>query len=250
MGAFEGKILIAFTTAGAFILFVSAYFFYHIFRQHRKYRELEKAKLDAEIYSSELERNNIATELHNDIAPQLASIKMRLHLIESNNPNQIEECSEAISNCIQQIRMISRDLAPISLYELDYQIAIKQYLHDFRVEEHLSVEFIELDDINLTHVQNNYVYRILQEIIHNAVKHSKGKHLKIEISKENDFLVIRTADDGIGFSMNKIKSTNKLGYGLLGIQSKVDYLNGTLVLDEKNKTGTVYNIHVPLKTKF
>lgn len=246
MGTSEGKILIAFILGVTMILIVAAYFFYQIFRQHRRYKELEKAKLDAEIYSSESERNNIATELHNDIAPQLASIKMRLHLVQSNNPMQLEECSEAISNCIQQIRIISRDLAPISLYELDFQMAIKQYIHDFRVEEHLNVEFIELDEINLTHVQNNYVYRILQEIIHNAEKHSKGKHLRIEISKENNQLLIRTADDGIGFSMNKIKSANKLGYGLLAIQSKVDYLNGTLVLDEQNKKGTKYNIRIPL----
>jgi len=90
------------------------------------------------------------------------------------------------------------------------------------------------------------VYRILQEIIQNTIKHAQATTLSIEISKENKDMLIRTADDGVGFDIKKIKRDHKLGLGVLGIQSRVDFLNGSMSINPESKRGTQYNIRVPI----
>ena len=88
---------------------------------------------------------------------------------------------------------------------------------------------------------------MLQEIILNTIKHAKANTLKIEISKEGDKLLIRTADDGIGFNLERMQAENKLGLGLLGIQSRIDFLKGTTSSSDETIKGTRYNIRIPIE---
>ena len=122
-----------------------------------------------------------------------------------------------------------------------------QLLTDRNVHENLSIQFKEIDIVQLTPDQNNQMYRILQEIIQNTIKHAQATLLQIEISKENNkILLIRTSDNGIGYDLEKVRAENKLGLGLLGIQSRVDYLNGTMNISDDIKKGTRYNIRIPI----
>ncbi len=245
MGAQERKILILYILLGVFLAALLIYFFVILFRRQKKLKQLETEKLNAEIKAIAHERNTIAAELHNDLAPQLAAVKMRLHLLPVTDSAAMEACSEVLSECIQQIRNMTRSLSPISLYDLSFQAAIQKYIEDHKGKHSLQVQWIENDCIELTTEQHNQVYRIVQEMIYNAIKHSKGTRMTIEISKENDRMLIRTADDGVGFDFDVIKQTHQLGYGLLGIQSRVDYLQGTLSM-QSTRSGTCYNIRIPL----
>ncbi len=246
MGAQQREILYAFVTISLFLALVIAIFFYFLFRQHKKYRQLQKEKLNAEISASETERNFIATELHNDLGPFLVSLKMRLHMISTNNPNELESCLEGISHAVNQIRMISRELAPMSLFTSSFLEAIELYVSDHKVREHIHVDVEVKDDIEFELERGSQVYRIIQEIIQNTIKHAQATTLSIEISKENKNMLIRTADDGVGFDMKKIKRDHKLGLGVLGIQSRVDFLNGSISINPESKRGTQYNIRVPI----
>ena len=144
---------------------------------------------------------------------------------------------------IDKSRNVIRNVSPVSIYGLSFQTAIIQYIQSLKEKNGLIIHFTELEEITCSNDQNNQIFRILQEIILNAVKHSKAKKLEIEISKSNNYLLIRTADDGIGFDTT---SNNRIGFGLLIIESKVDYLNGTLKINEENKKGTQFNIRIPL----
>ena len=240
----ERTILVAFIIICIIIAIILFFFLTNTIQQGKKFRNLQRQKLEAEILASEKERNNIATELHNDLGPYLVSIKTRLHLIESAHKEQLEECCESLSHCVQMIRDFTKELSPISLYGLGFQEAIKQYVETFEVQQSLKVDIEELTYIDLSPEQNNHLYRIMQEIIHNAVKHSKGSKMKIEISKDGEgVLLLRTFDNGIGFNPMALK---KQGNGLLGIQSRIEYLKGTIQQDLLRKTGTCYNIRIPL----
>jgi len=246
MGAQQREIFYAFVTISLFLALVIAIFFYFLFRQHKKYILLQQEKLNAEIVAIEAERNLIATELHNDLGPFLVSLKMRLHMISTNNPNELESCLEGISHAVQQIRMISRELSPMSLFTTTFQEAIELYVSDHSVRDYIHIDIVEKDEVNLGSERGSQVYRILQEIIQNTIKHAHAKTLTIELSKENQHLLIRTADDGVGFDLTKIKQNHKLGLGVLGIQSRVDYLNGSISINPESKKGTQYNIRVPI----
>jgi two-component system NarL family sensor kinase len=246
MGPEERKIFITFAYVTVFVALVIIYFFINIYSQQRKYRTLEKDKLNAEINASLQERSLIATELHNDIGPFLASLKMRLDLLETSNISEMEACKAALDKCVSQIRGMAKDLAPLSIFEIPFQEALIQYISDVNVNHTLDIKFTEITRVHLPADYNNQLYRILQEIILNTIKHANASLLLIEISTERGNLFIQTSDNGIGFDIKEIRSRKKLGLGLLSINNKIDYLKGTFSISEDFSNGTKYNILIPI----
>lgn len=246
MGPQERKIFITFAYVIVFVAVVISYFLIYTFFQQRRYLKLEKEKLNAEINASEQERNLIATELHNDIGPFLSSLKMRLDLIETTNTTDIEACKAALDKCVGQIRGMAKTLAPLSIFEIPFQEALVQYIAEINANHALNIQFTELIRVSVTSEQNNQVYRILQEIILNTIKHANASLLLIEIAQEENCLLVRSSDNGIGYDMSEIRAKNKLGLGLRAIHSRIDYLNGTLSVSDDITKGTRYVIRIPL----
>lgn len=249
MGAQERTILIAFLSVIGFIAAMLIYFFYNLFKQQRRYKILQQDKLNAEIATSEMERNFIATELHNDLGPYLSSVKMRLGLIASEEREHIKACEEALDFCVGQIRNLAKTLAPLSLYKLSFDEALQNYINKIKLDDQLAISLTIIEEVPLTEEQSSQLYRIMQEIILNTIKHAQAKTLRIELSREEDKLLIRTADDGKGYNMEKLREQNKLGLGLLGIQSRIDFLKGSMVSAEDFSKGTKYNIRIPIIVK-
>lgn len=246
MGSEERKIFIAFGIAAVYLGALMVYFVFNILRQQRKYKKLQKEKLITEIQTAERERNAIATELHNDIGPILSSIKMRLELINTNQVQELESVKLAINKSLSQLRSISKTLAPFSKLHNSFLDALKAYAQEVNIAGGLRIEIVELDTIQLSVEQNNQLYRMLQEIIQNTIKHAKASYLKMEISKEEDMMLIRTADDGVGYKMDNVRDQHKLGLGLIGIYSRVEFLNGSISKDDGKRPGTRYNIRIPI----
>ena len=247
MGTEERKIFIAFVIVSIFIGLVTLFFFINLLKQQRSYRQLQKEKLNSEINAAEIERNLIATELHNDIGPYLSSVKMRLDVIETAQSEELDACKAALDKCVQQVRGMAKAMAPLSIFEIPFQDALKMYIQEVNVHGTLKVVLTELDIVPLIPDQNNQIYRILQEIIQNTIKHAQASSLHIEISREgHNTMLIRTSDNGVGYELEKVRAANKLGMGLLGIQSRIDYLNGSISSSAENKSGTRYNIRIPI----
>ena len=247
MGTEERKIFIAFGIVSALIGLLILFFFVNLLKQQRRYSQLQKEKLNSEINAAEMERNLIATELHNDIGPYLSSVKMRLDVIETDQSDELDACKAALDKCVQQVRGMAKAMAPLSIFEIPFQDALKMYIQEVNVHGTLKVQLNELDIVPLIPDQNNQIYRILQEIIQNTIKHAQASSLLIEISREGDkTLFIRTSDNGVGYELEKVRAANKLGLGLLGIQSRIDYLNGSISSSAENKSGTKYNIRIPI----
>lgn len=246
MGTEERKIFIAFGWVATYIAALMIYFIVNLLRQQKKYKKLQKEKLISEIQASELQRNHIATELHNDIGPYLSSVKMRLELVQTAQTKELEICKNALDKCIVQIRTMSKTIAPFSDQHNSFIDALKTYVHAVNVSNSLSIELIELDKVQLSVDQNSQLYRLLQEIIQNTIKHAQASVLKIELSRSDNDMLIRTSDNGVGYDFDAVRSQHKLGLGLLGIYSRVDYLNGTISKDDSKRAGTRYNIRIPL----
>ena len=81
----------------------------------------------------------------------------------------------------------------------------------------------------------------------NAVRHSGANQLIVEFSIGSDNLLIRVADNGSGFDLPALRKAGKLGLGLNGIQSRIDYLRGSFSKEEPATMGTKYNIQIPIK---
>ncbi len=249
MGTQEREIFVAFSLVAGFLAVLLSFFFLSLFKQNRKYRKLQIDKLNAEINATELERNLIATELHNDIGPYLSSIKMRLNLLETQNKQDLLEVKAALDKCVDQVRGMAKSLAPLAIFHISLIDALKQYIANLSLDQSLKIQLIEKEIPTLTQDQSNQLYRVLQEIILNTVKHAHATELNIEFSLEGEQFLIRTADNGIGYDAYEIRENHKMGLGLFGIQSRIEYLNGTMVSSDEIKKGTRYNIRIPIVVK-
>ena len=88
------------------------------------------------------------------------------------------------------------------------------------------------------------LYRIIQELVNNSIKHARAKNVLIQLSKHNSFVNLVVEDDGEGFDVSHV--VNIKGAGLLNVQSRVDYVKGKLTIESVKGKGTSTNIEIPV----
>jgi signal transduction histidine kinase len=128
---------------------------------------------------------------------------------------------------------------------LNFKEGIRYFIEQHGYNEMMNIEIIDETTVDLEKEANNQVYRILQEIVLNTIKHAQAKDLVIEISETEKELLIRTQDNGVGFGDAYNNRKKMAGMGLLSIENRIDYLNGTLIVNTEAKNGTQYNIRIP-----
>ena len=191
-------ILIASSTIGGIIL----YFTLSIVRQQKRYRNLNKKTLEAEVNTIEMERKRIAADIHDEFGPVLSAAKLKISSISTVSQEDSESIRQSlahIDHVIKMIRHISDSLTPGILSRKGLMAAIGDHLNKFVDDSKLSVT-VNLDTAlpNLSPGQQMHIYRIIQELIHNTLKHACARKLKIEMSMNKNDLVIRSSDNGIG----------------------------------------------------
>lgn len=241
----EEKVISIALLAALLLVLVIATFFYFVYRHHKIIIKWQKARVNAEIQTLESERKKIAIDLHDDIGPLLSSIKMQISVIDNLDEIDIqiiEKSKAQIDEVINKFRIISTNLLPNALMRDGLNDAIRDFIVRFK-NLNLKIVF-DSNANNLTeHYQVN-IYRVIQEIIHNTVKHANAHLLKITIYQEVDRIVITTVDDGIGFIIQNSSEIESIG--MLSLQSRISLLNGTLKLESELNKGTKFNINLPL----
>lgn len=194
----------------------------------------QKKMLNATILIQEVERKRIARDLHDDISSKLNIISLNSHLLTSNDLSG-DETKQITTNIIDvtakvldSTRRIAHDLLPPILEEFGLHAAIEELCSTYTNGDQISIEYNNnnkqaiFDTVETE--KHLHIYRILQELINNSVRH--GKATKIEITFENKIKkkVCRYKDNGKGFDTDNLKS--KKGLGLKNIESRVNFLNG------------------------
>jgi len=240
-------ILIASIIIGSII----CYFTLLIIRQQKRYRTLNKKKLEVEINTIESERKRIASDIHDELGAVLSAVKFKISSIDAvskTDKARINESLLHIDDIIKKIRHIANNLTPAILSRKGLVAAIESYIDNFVNGSGLKVSVIPDNIPDLSQQQQIHLYRILQEIIYNTLKHAKASHLKIELYLFEDNLVLLSCDDGVGFIYKNILQVNT-GFGLSTIQTRTDILGGEMHLDSEPGKGTRYHITFPLNNK-
>lgn len=248
MDSAEKAIYSALMISFAIIGVILAYFLISIVRQQKRYRLLSKAKINAEITTMENERRRIAADLHDDVGPLLSAIKLQINHVDPTDEEQknlLQKSSNYIDEVIQKMREISNELLPNILVRRGLVVAVEDYIRKvnesnglhIQLESDLTERLPEEIEINL--------YRIVQEIAHNSIKHSQADTLKIELRKSTHKIVLATADNGIGFTEDSEKRKES-GLGLLNLQSRTDVMGGDLSFQSLSGKGVRYLIEIPL----
>lgn len=240
--------------AGAALFLGSGAVFYLVHtRKLRRQRE-ESAQFSRRlIRSQEHERARIAGELHDGLGQELQLIRNRAELaLRRHEPatavaEQLTSISETAARAIGGVRALSRGLRPP---ELD-QLGLTQALHWLgkNVAESFAGNFdfrIEPVDGALDREQELDLYRVAQEALNNAVKHSSATEITFEVQRVDGMLQMSVFDNGRGFVADEAAADPRVGSGLKNMNERAAMLRGTLELQSVPETGTRLTLRVPV----
>lgn len=241
--AFYDALMIAFGIIGLIL----AFFFVSIVRQQLRYRKLSRAKINAEIATLEKERKRIAGDLHDDVGPLLSAIRLQINHLEINDSYQqqlVHKSSAYIDEVIQKMREISNDLLPNVLVRRGLVAAVQDFINKLAASSGLQIVFDHDLPNRLPVDMEINVYRIIQEIVHNTVKHSKASRLHILLEQKGEKLVLSTVDDGVGMASEK--NNTATGHGMLTLHSRTELMGGELDYKTAPGKGLAYYFEFPI----
>jgi two-component system, NarL family, sensor kinase len=243
----EERIYSAIITITIVLGSVIIFFFIFLIMQYKRNILLQKESRQIEVNALEKERKRIAADLHDELAPMLAAIKMGINNIAEHN-EWLDKTNLTINNLSTRMREISFDLMPTTLLRHGLTNAIEELASYINSSGILLVQLYvdNTEEILFPEEKVINIYRVIQEIIHNAVKHSKANRLKIRMYTDKNALVLATIDDGIGFDYKNELRRNE-GIGLKSIGSRIDLLNGHCNLESIQGKGTAYTIEIPIE---
>jgi PAS domain S-box-containing protein len=192
-------------------------------------RDKEKAITQAVITAQEREREEIGRELHDNVNQILASSRLYLGLVRTEQEVVhpcIDETDKLINCAIEELRALSHSLIPPSLDEDDFIDALNAIVEVTMIGNTLHIEK-DLEYFNESQVSDKMrltIYRIIQEQFNNILKYAKASHVLLKLSNEGDVITLIIKDDGVGF--DPAEKSN--GVGLINIKTRASLLNGKM----------------------
>lgn len=246
MDAQQTKIYTAIIIAGLIIGVILLYFIFTLIRQQRRNSQLFREKIKAEINTLEKERSRVAADLHDELGPLLFSVKFKLSNLETSNEDSesVEQASAYIDDIIQRLREISNDLMPSTLLRKGLVYALEEYINSLSGKVPLQINLTHANIPELDKDKSVNLYRLLMEIIHNTLKHSKANQLNISINYNDDILSIDSTDNGIGFEYDPMNQ-KFAGLGLRSMLNRVEILDGEMFIESALLKGTTFTIKIP-----
>ena len=197
----ETTIFTVILIASLFISFFITVFIYFLYKNQKKLQRTKNSLFRLQNNINEEERKKITLELHNDIIPTLSGIKLRLTLSSQIENTVNQACISELEKSINEIRNLSKRISPMTIYDRTFSSSLRSYIQSTGADQKIKIEIIEKETINLSAEKNALIYRLLQEVLLNTIKHSKASEFKIEVSIDKNNLLIRTADDGVGYEL-------------------------------------------------
>jgi signal transduction histidine kinase len=245
-------VLVYFIGTFAMLLLAGAIFFFFVVYQKRllkKELEINKIKADQQeeiirntILAQEKERKRISQDLHDEVGAMLSVVKLNVSRIEKkiddNKPRQLAtETKLYLNDVITQVRRISRDLMPPSIEKLGLSFALEEMVTWINKSDQIQVDFTKRGEpFRFEIKQELAVFRIIQELVNNALKHSEATQISIKIRFTKKYMAVSVSDNGVGFEIEKLEST---GLGLKNLESRSELMGAGYKLISSPGKGTL-----------
>nr|HPH24614.1 ATP-binding protein [Chitinophagaceae bacterium] len=144
----------------------------------------------------------------------------------------------------KEVRSVSHNMMPNALVKAGLASAVKEFVNQIDARVVKTDFYTEGLDNKLEKNVETVLYRIIQECVNNVIKHAKATHLDISLIKDNDGVAVTIEDNGIGFDSSNKNNFN--GIGLKNIQTRVEFLKGTVEWNSAVGKGTLVAIHIPV----
>ncbi|RRG06843.1 MAG: sensor histidine kinase [Lactobacillus sp.] len=198
------------------------------------------------------ERHRLARELHDSVSQQLFAAMMMLSALNeiAGKPEkaaqlnkQLKLVEKIINEAQSEMRALLLHLRPISLEGKSLRQGIVQLLKELKTKIQLNMQW-DISDVQLSSGVEDNLFRIVQELLSNTLRHSQAKSLEVYLKQVEQMVVLKVVDDGIGFDMQK--SNNAGSYGLNNIRERTASIGGTAKIISFPDQGTSVEIRVPL----
>ncbi len=212
--------------------------------------EKQLLALNSILQGQQEERSRMAKDLHDGLGGMLSGIKLNLSSI-AENINGTEKDKQVflksigqLDNAITEMRRVAHNMMPEALLKFGLTEAIKDFCESINESNIYKMKFTHLGNLQqLEQSAEIIIYRIIQELANNAIKHANPKNIFIQLTRHDRGITLTVEDDGKGFNINEPEKAK--GTGLKNVQSRVDYLKGSWDIRSENGKGTSINIEIP-----
>ncbi len=239
---------------------IAVVLFFYFSRKKILKTQLEKANLElsyqkellqATLVTQEEERARIAQDLHDAISSKLNVVSLQANMLSDKNiaaeeANKLGQGIVKITNTVlESSRKIAHDLLPPTLDKFGLQPALEELIEELEETKRFSIDSkITIPHGLLPPHEELHLFRVVQELFNNAIKHSEATKLKLLCTNEKNVLTLHYKDNGKGFDVNQSKE--KLGLGMSGIENRSQLLNGSLSVVSQPNKGVEVILKIPV----
>jgi signal transduction histidine kinase len=203
----------------------------------------ERRVLNAIIRTEERERKRFAKDMHDGIGPLLSTIKLYMNELISEDVEKKEKeesmdyINKLIDDALSGIRTISNNLTPRVIDEYGLVSAINEFCISINKTHKLAIDFKSPDKLNLSnHIEIN-LFRIINELVNNTLKHADASKVRITITEENSHIIFTYSDNGRGFDYSKYIEDKQKGDGINNILTRVQSMDGDINIETGESKG-------------
>jgi two-component system, NarL family, sensor kinase len=223
--------------------------------QQQKIAELEKEKqllaADAVLQGQEEERSRLARDLHDGLGSILSSAKYSFNNMKNNfiitgeTAAAFDKSMAMLDRSISELRAVSHNMMPEALMTFGLDTALRDYCNSINQSGavQLMYQSFDLNDDSIAKTTASVIYRIIQELVNNILKHAHAGTALVQLVRKNESLSITVEDDGRGFETSQLENSD--GIGLKNLRNRVTYLKGTIDLNTNTGKGVSINIEIP-----
>jgi PAS domain S-box-containing protein len=204
--------------------------------------------------AEERQRRQIATELHDNASQEIAFALMKLENMRENasgnHLKSLNDICEIVSKVVKNMREMTFDICSPTLYKFGLEAAISELLEDkLGAKNKISYNFQDDKDIkSLSEDIKIVLFQSVRELINNTIKHAQANNVSVKIRKSKNNIKIRVSDDGIGFQIEELESSerSRRGFGLFSIAERLKYIGGNFEFKSQLDHGSSFTLEAPL----
>jgi signal transduction histidine kinase len=203
---------------------------------------LQREQLHAVIIAQEEERKRIAQDLHDDISSKLNIVSLNTHLLSAPNLTEAEineitmNIIDLTTKALENSRKIAHNLLPPVFEKFGLNAGVEELCEEFETSKAVKVYYkneIDFDDKDID--RHLHIFRILQELMNNSLRHGKATEICISFKNIAGLATCNYEDNGVGF--DSTNAENQKGLGMKNIDSRISFLNGSIKIDSQINKG-------------
>ncbi|WP_188763421.1 tetratricopeptide repeat-containing sensor histidine kinase [Emticicia aquatilis] len=230
-------------------------------RQEQILHEQELRQLESEkqilagravLQGQDEERSRLAKDLHDGLGGILSSVKYAFQnmktsfILQHEHALAFERSMSLLDESLSELRRVSHNMMPESLVKLGLEEALKDYIQT--IDENSGIKFayqsFGLAEIELENIYKTTIFRVIQELTTNIIRHSRAKEALVQIMAKPNLINITIEDDGIGFDPQQVNS--KKSMGIQNLYNRIEYLKGKIDFQTEPNAGCSYYIEIPI----